>query len=145
MVRENDLSHFVEAQEPVYSKALGELRNGRKRSHWMWFIFPQLAGLGRSSMAARFAIENAAEADAYLKHSILGPRLRECVAATLIHRDRNAQQIFGSPDDLKFRSSLTLFAAVSPDEELFREALALFYDGQPDPKTLKVLAEHQPV
>ena len=131
----NDLQRFIDAQERDYARALAELQAGRKRSHWIWYILPQIHGLGRSSMSQRYAIQSRAEAEAYLAHPLLGPRLKACVAAILAHRDQSARRILGSPDDLKFRSCLTLFAAVAPDEPLFAEALAAFYEG-PDPETL---------
>ena len=135
-----DLARFVDAQAPVYAAALAELRAGRKRSHWMWFVLPQLAGLGTSPMSQRYAIRDRAEAAAYLAHPVLGPRLRECVAAVLPHADKTAFAIFGSPDDAKFRSCLTLFDAVAPEEPLFRQALLAFYRGEPDEVTLRLLA-----
>ena len=109
-----DLDRFVKIQAGVYTTALSEIRRGRKSSHWMWHIFPQLAGLGFSAMAQRYAISDLAEAEAYLKHPLLGPRLVECAEAALLVQGRSAYEIFGSPDDLKFRSSATLFAAASP-------------------------------
>lgn len=134
-----NLSRFVEAQHPVFSRVMDELRAGRKTSHWMWFIFPQLQGLGRSEMASRFAISGIAEARAYLQHELLGPRLEACVSAVLQHRDTSAGQILGSPDDLKFRSCLTLFMAAQPESPLYRRALDQFYSGEPDPRTLLLL------
>ncbi|MGA9088566.1 MAG: DUF1810 domain-containing protein [Bradyrhizobium sp.] len=133
-----DLQRFVDAQAPVYPRVLAELRHGRKQSHWMWFIFPQLAGLGRSPMARRFAISSREEAAAYLGHGILGPRLRECTALVNAVEGRTILQILGSPDDLKFGSSMTLFAAVSAEPE-FAAAIAKFYGGAPDRKTLELL------
>jgi uncharacterized protein (DUF1810 family) len=113
----------------------GELRAGRKRSHWMWFVFPQLKGLGSSAMAQHYGIGSLAEARAYLAHPVLGPRLRECCALMLAVPDRSAHEILGSPDDLKFRSCLTLFALAAPQEALFRDGLARFYGGRMDPRT----------
>src|SRR3954468_12248130 len=110
----HDLSRFVEAQRSTYEQALAELRSGRKRTHWMWYIFPQLAGLGRSATARRYAIESLEEARAYLEHPLLGPRLIACAAAVCEIEGRSAYEIFGSPDDLKLHSSATLFARVSP-------------------------------
>jgi uncharacterized protein (DUF1810 family) len=133
-----DLRRFVDAQTPVYAHVLSELRQGRKQSHWMWFIFPQLAGLGLSPMAQRYALSSRDEAMAYLGHGILGPRLRECTALVNVVEGRTIREILGSPDDLKFRSSMTLFAAVSPEPE-FAAAIGKFYDGRPDPKTLELL------
>lgn len=137
-----NLSRFVEAQGPVFSRVMSELREGRKTSHWMWFIFPQLQGLGRSEMASRFAISDIAEARAYLRHDLLGPRLEECVKTVLQHRDMSAGQIFGSPDDLKFRSCLTLFMNAGPGSLLYEQALEQFYSGEPDRRTLLLLG-HQ--
>ena len=133
-----DLQRFVDAQASVYPRVLAELRRGEKQSHWMWFIFPQLAGLGHSPMAQRYAITSRDEALAYLAHDVLGPRLRECTARVNAVEGRSIRQILGSPDDLKFRSSMTLFAAVSPDPE-FAAAIAKFYGGAPDRKTLELL------
>ena len=132
----HDLGRFVAAHEGVYPTALAELRAGRKTSHWMWFVFPQIAGLGQSAMAQRYAIGSLAEAKAYLDHPVLGPRLRECVGALLDHAGRSATDIMGRPDDLKLRSCLTLFQAAAPKEPLFAEALAVFFDGKPDLATL---------
>ena len=124
------LERFVDAQAPVHGRALAELKAGRKQSHWMWFIFPQIAGLGRSPMAQHYAIQNLAEARAYLNHPVLGARLRECTRAVLDVEGKTAHEIFGSPDHLKFRSSMTLFAHAAPDEELFRTALEKYFDGE---------------
>jgi uncharacterized protein (DUF1810 family) len=136
-----DLARFVEAQgRGVYERAVGELQRGRKTSHWMWFIFPQIAGLGFSVMAQRFAIGSLDEARAYLAHPALGPRLLACVQAMLDVEGKTAREILGQPDDMKLRSSLTLFAEAGPDESAFREALAKYYGGQPDPATLEKLA-----
>ncbi len=131
-----DLQRFVSAQRGVFDRALAELRQGRKTSHWMWFVFPQIEGLGGSAMSVRYAISSADEAVAYWGHEVLGPRLKACLEALLVHRDLSARQIMGSPDDLKLRSSLTLFAHAIPDEPLFAEALRRFFDGRPDPETL---------
>lgn len=136
-----DLGRFVAAQEGVYGRALAELQAGAKRSHWMWFIFPQIAGLGASAMAQRYAIGSLAEARAYLAHPILGERLRACTAAVNAVSGRSAHAIFGAPDDVKFRSSMTLFAAAAPDEPLFAEALATYFGGAPDPLTLAKLGQ----
>jgi uncharacterized protein (DUF1810 family) len=135
-----DLQRFVLAQKPVYSSALVELQAGSKRTHWMWFIFPQIAGLGHSEMAQRYAIGSASEALAYLQHPVLGPRLRTCTQAVLYVEGRSADQIFGSPDNMKFRSSMTLFAQVATDEPMFAAALAKYFAGRPDDRTLKLLA-----
>src|SRR3569833_2394010 len=122
-----DLQRFVEAQERIYEAALAELTAGAKRSHWMWFVFPQIAGLGSSPMAQRYALASLAEARDYLAHPVLGPRLRECTAAVMAVAERTAHQVFGSPDDLKFRSSMTLFTEAAPQEPLFRAALSRFF------------------
>ncbi|MDZ7874561.1 MAG: DUF1810 domain-containing protein [Rhizobium sp.] len=137
-----DLERFVEAQRETYAQALRELQGGLKRSHWMWFIFPQLEGLGRSPIAQRFALRSLDEARAYLAHAILGERLRMVTRAVLAHQDRSLVEIFGQPDDMKFRSSMTLFAAAAdPDDAaIFREALDVFCGGEPDPITLQRLA-----
>ena len=132
-----DLARFVDAQAPVYERVLAELRAGMKRSHWMWFVFPQVDGLGSSPMARRYAIVSLAEARAYLADPVLGPRLREVTAAVLATQDRSLGDIFGSPDDLKFCSSMTLFAEAGGAEELFREALRRFCGGAPDAATLR--------
>lgn len=135
----HNLRRFVEAQDSVIDAVKRELRAGRKRSHWMWFVFPQMDGLGSSRMARRYAISSRAEAEAYLAHPILGPRLRECTELVNDVEGRSANEIFGSPDDLKFRSSMTLFDAVADDPTPFRTALEAYYDGDPDPKTIELL------
>ena len=134
-----DLDRFVDAQAPVYASVLAELRRGRKQSHWMWFVFPQFAGLGLSPMSQRFALRSREEAVAYLGHGVLGPRLRECTALVNAVEGRTIHDILGSPDDLKFHSSMTLFAAVSSEPE-FAAAIAKYYGGTPDRKTLELLA-----
>jgi uncharacterized protein (DUF1810 family) len=134
-----DLKRFVDAQAPVYQRVAAELRQGRKQSHWMWFIFPQLAGLGHSPMAQRFAIASREEAIAYLEHGILGPRLRECTVLVNAVEGKTIREILGSPDDLKFRSSMTLFGAVSSDPQ-FSAALDKYYVGEADRRTLELLA-----
>ncbi|KQV44160.1 MULTISPECIES: DUF1810 domain-containing protein [unclassified Rhizobium] len=134
-----NLQRFVDAQAPVYETALAELRDGRKRTHWMWFVFPQVAGLGHSPMAQRYAISGQDEAKAYLTHPLLGSRLEECTEAVKIHTGRSAREIFGAPDDMKFRSCLTLFAHAGPGNALFRETLTQFYAGD-DPATLDRLS-----
>jgi uncharacterized protein (DUF1810 family) len=131
-----DLERFVSAQDSVIGDVRAELARGRKRSHWMWFVFPQLKGLGLSSTALHYGIASLAEARAYLAHPLLGPRLRECCELMLAVPQRSAHEILGSPDDLKFRSCVTLFALAAPDEPLFRQCLDRFYDGEPDPRTL---------
>ena len=124
------LQRFVDAQDPVYSSVCAELRRGRKQSHWMWFVFPQLRGLGSSAMAAKFAIASRQEAEAYLEHPILGPRLRECTRLVNLVEGRPIDQIFGYPDDLKFRSSMTLFASVEGgDTQIFKDALQRYFAG----------------
>jgi uncharacterized protein (DUF1810 family) len=132
------LQRFVDAQASVIDAVRAELKRGRKNSHWMWFVFPQFAGLGFSSMSQRYAIASLAEARAYLAHPTLGDRLRECVELVLEVDDRSAHDIFGSPDDMKFRSCLTLFAQ-SSREEVFLRALEKYFDGSPDPATLSLL------
>jgi uncharacterized protein (DUF1810 family) len=134
-----DLARFVEAQQRDYQQALEELYAGAKRSHWIWYVFPQLRGLGRSEMAERYGISGLAEARAYLAHPLLGPRLEDCVRALLSHRGRPVRQIMGSPDDLKLRSSMTLFQAAAPTQPLFAEVLQAFYDGEQDAATLQRL------
>ncbi|KAB8141214.1 DUF1810 domain-containing protein [Chloroflexia bacterium SDU3-3] len=131
-----NLERFVSAQEPIYRTALGEIRAGRKRSHWMWFIFPQIAGLGFSPTSKLYAISGAEEARSYLAHPLLGPRLRECADALLAVQGRSASAIFGSPDDMKLRSSMTLFAAVAEHDPRFEQVLERYYGGQRDPQTL---------
>ena len=139
-----DLERFVEAQERIYPVALAELKRGRKESHWMWFIFPQLAGLGRSPMAQRYAIGSLDEARAYLGHARLGPRLRECTGTVLTHRGIRAEQIFGPVDAMKFRSSMTLFLRAAPGETAFKQVLSRFFDGEPDPATDELLRAQRP-
>ncbi len=137
------LRRFVEAQEDaaIYARALAELRAGRKRSHWMWFVFPQIAGLGSSPMAQAYAIRSVAEARAYLDHPVLGPRLRECAAALLAADPAlSAERILGGIDALKLRSSMTLFARADPSEALFPAVLDRFYEGEADPATDRLLA-----
>ncbi|WP_087002143.1 DUF1810 domain-containing protein [Rhizobium sullae] len=134
-----NLERFINAQNGIYDQALEELRSGRKRSHWMWFIFPQIAGLGSSAMAERYAIRSAEEAAAYVADPILGSRLIRCVQAILSVKDRTAHDILGSPDDLKLRSSLTLFAAVSDQRSPFHEAIDRFYGGEFDERTIEIL------
>lgn len=135
-----DLERFVEAQNRVYDQVMQELQAGRKRSHWMWYVFPQLDGLGHSAMAERYALAGIDEARAYLAHPLLGPRLEACVTALLQHGDKSAREILGSPDHLKLRSCLTLFARAAPDNPLFQFALVQFYDGEPDALTLAMLS-----
>ncbi|HVW75137.1 MAG TPA: DUF1810 domain-containing protein [Rhizomicrobium sp.] len=131
-----DLQRFDHAQQGVYERTLAELRDGHKRSHWIWFIFPQVAGLGHSAMAQRYAVTSLDEARAYLAHDVLGPRLRECTQAVLDAEGHSAHAIFGAPDDLKFRSSMTLFDLAEPDG-IFHAALEKYFDGKSDPLTLE--------
>ena len=133
-----DLARFVDAQAADYPRALSELRAGEKRSHWMWYVFPQLDGLGHSPMSRRYSIKSAAEARAYLDHPVLGPRLRECFAAVTDIAGRSANEIFGSPDDLKLRSCATLFDSVS-DEDIFEQVINKYFDGERDEDTLRLL------
>jgi uncharacterized protein (DUF1810 family) len=131
-----NLQRFIDAQRDVYEQAYSELRCGRKTGHWMWFIFPQLRGLGRSEIAEKFAISSRKEAEAYLGHGILGSRLRECSQLVNVIEGRSIRQIFGYPDDLKFRSSMTLFAHATSENEVFMEALNRYFGGEFDPLTL---------
>jgi uncharacterized protein (DUF1810 family) len=131
-----DLKRFVEAQAPVYRSVVEELRGGRKRSHWMWFVFPQLRGLGGSPVAIRYGISSLEEARAYLRHEVLGPRLRECTRLVNEVQGRSATEIFGSPDDLKLCSSMTLFARATDDNADFVAVLDKYYDGRQDRLTL---------
>ncbi len=135
----HDLARFLSAQAPVYDQVLAELRAGRKRSHWMWFVFPQIAGIGRSVMAQRYAIGSLQEAQAYLAHPILGTRLRECCRLVLDVPHGDVHEIFGSPDDLKFHSSMTLFDRAAPGTTVFRQCLLQYFGGQPDALTLAKL------
>jgi uncharacterized protein (DUF1810 family) len=136
MVDAFNLQRFLDAQAPVYERARRELEAGRKESHWMWFIFPQIAGLGQSPMSIRFAIASLDEAKAYLAHSVLGARLRECARLTLDIEGKSAREIFGSIDEMKFRSSMTLFASAAPDDEAFQRCLDRYFAGDSDPATL---------
>ncbi len=133
------LQRFVEAQDRVYESVCDELAMGEKTSHWMWFVFPQLKALGRSPMAKHYGIESREEALAYWKHPILGKRLLDCTRLLLAQRNENAHEIFGSPDDAKFKSCLTLFSQVAPEEPAFKDALERFYGGKRDEGTLKLL------
>ncbi|HEX6375625.1 MAG TPA: DUF1810 domain-containing protein [Allosphingosinicella sp.] len=134
------LERFVAAQAPVYAAALAELKAGRKSSHWMWFVFPQLAGLGRSDMARYYGIASADEARRYLAHPLLGARMRECTAALLAHRGRSAEQMLGAVDAIKLRSSMTLFESVAEEPGPFAAALEAFFGGERDRETLRRLA-----
>ncbi|WP_300970744.1 DUF1810 domain-containing protein [Thiocapsa sp.] len=135
----HDLNRFLRAQEHDYAPALAEIRSGRKRTHWMWYIFPQLDGLGFSETARRYAIRGLDEAWAYLEHPVLGPRLVECAEVVLAVQGRSAREIFGTPDDLKLRSCVTLFAEVSPAGSVFRRVLEVYFGGEADGKTLRLL------
>ena len=141
MDMDQGLERFLAAQERIYPVALAELRDGRKRSHWMWFIFPQLIGLGHSPTANHYAIKSRAEASAYLRHPVLGARLLECTGAMLAVADSSVSEILGYPDNLKFRSSMTLFAEVSNPGSLFHQALDACFGGEPDQRTLDLLAK----
>jgi uncharacterized protein (DUF1810 family) len=134
-----DLQRFVDAQEDAYAAALAEIRGGRKRSHWMWFVFPQLDGLGFSAMSQRYAIQGVDQARAYLEHPLLGPRLEEIAQAALDVPERSALEIFGSPDDRKLRSSATLFAQVSEPGSVFHRLLDKYFANTPDEETLRLL------
>ena len=134
-----DLQRFVLAQDPVYSQVCVELAAGAKTSHWMWFVFAQLKALGRSAIAQHFGIASRAEAEAYWRHPVLGPRLKECSELVMTVEGKSALQIFHSPDDLKFRSSMTLFAQVAPQEAIFDRALVKYFGGKGDVKTLDLL------
>jgi uncharacterized protein (DUF1810 family) len=124
-----NLARFVAAQDPVYAKVCSELRAGRKTSHWMWFVFPQIQGLGHSSLAQRYAISSLSEASAYLEHPILGPRLRECTALVCQVRGKTIREILGWPDNVKFRSCMTLFAHATPDKDIFLDAIQMYFSG----------------
>ncbi|QHE88162.1 DUF1810 domain-containing protein [Hydrogenophaga sp. BPS33] len=134
------LERFVQAQQRDYAQALAELQAGRKRTHWIWYVLPQLRGLGHSAMAQRYGIDGRAEAEAYVAHPVLGPRLVACVRALLSHPELSAQEMLGEVDAMKLRSCLTLFAEVAPGEGCFAEALDTFYGGQRDASTLALLA-----
>jgi uncharacterized protein (DUF1810 family) len=136
-----DLDRFVRAQAADYKRALAEIKSGHKRSHWMWYVFPQFAGLGQSPTSQHFAISSLDEARAYLAHPILGPRLSECASALLDVHDKTVHQMFGSPDDLKLKSSATLFALVSPDDSVFHRLLEKYFDGHADERTLTLVLQ----
>jgi uncharacterized protein (DUF1810 family) len=140
----HDLGRFVDAQASTYGQALSEIRSGQKRSHWMWYVFPQYQRLGRSPTARRYSIESVAEAEAYLRHPILGPRLIECAEALLGLEGRSAHEIFGSPDDTKLRSSATLFSFVAPAGSPFHRLLDKFFAGERDPNTLQLIGRVGP-
>jgi uncharacterized protein (DUF1810 family) len=139
-----DLERFLEAQARNYDRALAEIRGGRKRSHWMWYVFPQFDGLGHSSTSKHYAIKSAAEAEAYLRHPVLGARLIESVRAAIDVAARSATDLFGSPDDMKLRSSATLFASVSPAGSVFHELLDVYFKGQGDVQTLRLMGSSSP-
>jgi uncharacterized protein (DUF1810 family) len=139
MADPHDLQRFVLAQDPVYSQVCAELAAGAKTSHWMWFVFPQLKALGHSATAQHFGIASRAEAQAYWQHPVLGPRLKTCSELVVAVEGKTAFQIFHSPDDLKFRSCMTLFAQVAPEEPVFNRALAKYFGGESDARTLELL------
>lgn len=139
-----NLQRFIDAQAPVFEQVLSELREGRKQTHWMWFVFPQITGLGRSDMARRYAITGLAEARAYLEHPLLGPRLEHCAKLIEPRLQWTARQIFGSPDDLKLQSSMTLFAVAAPERPIFQAVLDTFFDGSHDRLTVEKLRSQQP-
>ena len=134
-----NLQRFVDAQNRLYEQVCTELRSGRKRTHWMWFIFPQLRGLGHSEMAAGFGISSRAEAEAYWKHLVLGARLAECTRLVNLVEGRSVRQIFGYPDDVKFRSSMSLFGLIAPENQVFRDALEKYFGGEMDELTVQLL------
>lgn len=134
-----EFQHFLEAQAPVYQQVLAELSAGEKRTHWMWFVFPQLKGLGHSSMARKFAIESLDQAQRYAQHPVLGQRLRDCTELVLKVQGRNLSEIFGYPDDLKFHSCITLFTIAVPDELMFESALQRYFNGRKDEQTIAIL------
>ena len=134
-----NLVRFVQAQEQSYEEAMAEIRRGRKRSHWMWYVFPQFDGLGFSETSRHYAIKSVGEAEAYLHHPVLGPRLLDSVQAALGLEARSASEVFGSPDDMKLRSCATLFASVSPVGSVFEQLLDRYFGGEPDEKTLRLL------
>lgn len=138
-----DLERFIAAQDSggAYEQAFGELQVGRKSGHWMWFVFPQIAGLGQSAMSRKYAISSLAEARAYLDHEVLGPRLLECAVVLANHADQSAEDIFGGIDAKKLRSSMTLFLRAAPGETVFKTVLAQFFNGEPDPATDDLLAD----
>jgi len=142
MADEVDLERFVRAQDEggTYRQVLAELGRGRKVSHWMWFVFPQLAGLGRSSTAQYYALRSLAEAQAYLAHPVLGPRLRECAEVVARLTGRTAEEVFGGIDAVKLRSSMTLFSRAAPEERVFTDVLDRYFEGQPDPATERLLS-----
>ena len=138
-----NLDRFVQAQDPILAQVEQELHDGRKRSHWMWFVFPQFRGLGHSAMARHYAIASMAEARAYLLHPVLGPRLAGCTALVNTVTDRSSVEIFGSPDDRKFHSSMTLFSLADPDAMVFRQALEKYFDSEPDRLTAELVERRE--
>ena len=140
MVSSNNISRFIEAQENTYSDALSEIRNGRKRTHWMWFIFPQIKGLGNTQMSVKYSINDINEAIFYINHPILGNRLKEITGELLKIKDKSALDIFGSPDDKKLKSCMTLFSIVSQDS-IFRQVLSQFFNSEKDGKTLDIIGK----
>ncbi len=134
-----NLQRFVEAQDPVFEQVCWELQSGRKQGHWMWFIFPQMQGLGQSELARKFGISSRGEAEAYLNHPVLGDRLKECAKLVNAVEGCSIEAILGYPDDLKFRSSMTLFHLVAPDEKIFEAALQKYFNGEPDRNTVDLL------
>jgi len=143
MNEDYNLQRFVEAQDKVYEAVLDELRVGQKCGHWMWYIFPQVKGLGRSGMAQKFAITSQEEAEAYLEHPVLGSRLRECTQLVINVEGRSAEQIFYNPDSLKFRSCMTLFMTATTDHNIFKDALLKYFEGKPDELTLDILRRYR--
>lgn len=139
MIDKYNLQRFVSAQEEQYADAISELKSGKKKTHWMWFIFPQIKGLGHSTIAQHYAIESLDEAREYLYHPLLGARLKECTLAVLNMKGRNTKDIFGHPDYLKFHSCMTLFAEIEEEDSLFEAALSKYYEDQPDDATLSIL------
>ncbi|HZH66636.1 MAG TPA: DUF1810 domain-containing protein [Flavisolibacter sp.] len=140
-MKENNLQRFVDAQQGVYEQALSQIKGGRKQSHWMWFVFPQIDGLGYSEISKRYGIKSMAEAEAYLQHPLLGVRLLQISEALLQLGSSDAYQIFGSPDDLKLKSSMTLFSSLPNAPVIFRKVLDKFFAGAKDPKTLRLLEQ----
>jgi uncharacterized protein (DUF1810 family) len=136
-----NFTEFVTAQDAVYDEVRRELAAGRKETHWIWFVFPQLVDLGSSAMSRKFGIASTAEARSYLEHGVLGSRLRECTQLMLALPSHNIRSILGTPDDLKFRSSMTLFTAAAPEEHIFEAALVKFFGGEPDPLTVRLLQQ----
>jgi uncharacterized protein (DUF1810 family) len=135
------LERYIKAQAPIYAQALAELTRGHKQSHWMWYVFPQFSGLGQSPMSQAYAVQSLQEAREYLSHPVLGARLRECCRVVMALEGKSAHEIFRTPDDLKFRSSLTLFAQAAPEETLFRDLLEKYFGGEEDSATLELLAD----